>query len=81
LYGYIKTLNQSNRVFPQLSEQNEKKKLKKKFIYDTLAQNIPTLSSNYDVLAPNIALVDGIYDVVAQKMEVFSEYCLISQNF
>jgi hypothetical protein len=23
----------------------------------------------------------AFYDVVAQKMEVFSEYCLISQNF
>jgi hypothetical protein len=43
-----------------LSEQHEKKFEKKKIIYDTLAQNILTLSSNYDVLAPHVALVDGI---------------------
>jgi hypothetical protein len=34
--------------------------MKKNFIYDSLAQNLSTLSSIYDVLAPNVALVDGI---------------------
>jgi hypothetical protein len=37
-----------------------KKKYEKKSIYDSLAQNLSTLSSIYGVLAPNVALVDGI---------------------
>jgi hypothetical protein len=48
-------INRNLSVFTQLFEQNEKKS-----IYDSLAQNLSTLSSIYDVLAPNVALVDGI---------------------
>jgi hypothetical protein len=43
----------------QLLEQNEKS-MKKNSIYDSLAQNLSTLSSIDVVLAPNVALVDGI---------------------
>jgi hypothetical protein len=72
-------INRNLSVFTQLFQQIEKKYEKNSF-YDSLAQNISTLSS-MTFLPQMLLWLMAFYDVVAQNMEVFSEYCLISQNF
>jgi hypothetical protein len=55
--------------------------MKINFIYDSLAQNLSTLHRFMTFLPQMLLWLMAFYDVVAQKIVVFSEYCLISQNF
>jgi hypothetical protein len=74
-------INRNLSVFTQLFEQNEKK-YEKKNPFMTLLPKIFQHFDRFMTFLPQMLLwLMAFYDVVAQKIEVFSEYCLISQNF